>query len=448
MSRRRFNDLAAIGMVLTLAAGSALAQESVTLAETIRPGMIFGVKTRVQIVEGTLRPPASADKGKAAPEPIQVTGDGAMEYEESVLGLGSDNLVNKTIRLVQRMEVKRTLGGQPQENVLRPAVRRLVVLRDKQAKAPFSPDGPLLWSEIDLVRTDVFTPLLLGLLPGKAVAVGDRWKATESATLELTGLERIEEGGLDCTLSAVQTRDGRKIARVGFQGTVRGSNEDGPNRHEITGHYEFDLGSATLTFLTLNGAQVLLAPDGQSRGRIVGRLALQRQPLKEVAGLSSAALRPLQLDPTDENTLLLFDNPDLGVKFLYPRRWRLASVKGQQIEMDTPDGHGLLVTLEPTARLPTGAAYLKESREWVEKQRGKINDVSAPRAVSQTPALENFSLDVEIAGQGRQLDYTIARHPGGGLLFAASLISGPDARTTRAEVRKIAESATLTRRLD
>ena len=35
------------------------------------------------------------EKGKAAPDPIKIEGSSAMEYEERVLGIGTDALVNK-----------------------------------------------------------------------------------------------------------------------------------------------------------------------------------------------------------------------------------------------------------------------------------------------------------------------------------------------------------------
>ena len=42
----------------------------------------------------------------------------------------------------------------------------MVVIKAGERKAPFSPDGPLTWGEIDVVRTDVFNPALVpGLLP-------------------------------------------------------------------------------------------------------------------------------------------------------------------------------------------------------------------------------------------------------------------------------------------
>src|SRR5260370_935257 len=76
------------------------------------------------------------------------------------------------------MDFEKTLADRPAEGSLRPAGRRLVVMRQSGTKAPFSPDGPLTWGEIDLVRTDVFTPALAGLLPDPEVRGGDRWNVS------------------------------------------------------------------------------------------------------------------------------------------------------------------------------------------------------------------------------------------------------------------------------
>src|SRR6185436_6755703 len=123
-------------------------------------------------------------------------------------------------------------------------------------------DGPLLWGEIELVRVDVFTPALADLLPDKAVRTGDRWTAATTAIEELTDLEKIEEGRIECRLDEVTTLAGRRHARVSLTGTVRGVNEDGPNKQTIDGYFFFDLESNHLSYLTFKGVHILLDKEG------------------------------------------------------------------------------------------------------------------------------------------------------------------------------------------
>ena len=120
----------------------------------------------------------------------------------------SKGVVTKTARICRRVDFQRTVGDSKQEATIRPAVRRLILLRHNNQEVPFSPDGPLTWGEIDQVRTDVFTPALVGLFPANAVRVGERWTAANTAIQELTDLERIEESKIECRPLAA-TKAGR-----------------------------------------------------------------------------------------------------------------------------------------------------------------------------------------------------------------------------------------------
>ena len=173
--------------------------------------------------------------------------------------------------------MKRKLGEETQEPGLRPAVRRLVLLRKKDVKVPFSLDGPLTWGEIEILRGETFTPALVGLLPEQAVRPGDRWAASFGAVQELTGLERAEQGQIECRLEEITSLNGRRHARVGLAGSVRGVNQDGPIRCQLDGYFYFDLESNHLSYLSFKGVNSLLDKDGKESGRIEGRFVLTRQ---------------------------------------------------------------------------------------------------------------------------------------------------------------------------
>ena len=85
--------------------------------------------------------------------------------------------------------------------------------------------------------------------------------------------------------------------------------------------------------------------------------------------MTDAALGGLTLKPTAENTLLLYDNPERGVRFLYPRGWRVGAVQGKQVTLDHARGAGMLVTIEPAAKVPTAADYLKETTAFLTKEK-------------------------------------------------------------------------------
>ncbi len=417
---------------------TSFAGEVVAIHETLRPGYQYHISVRVELSGNLTLPP---EKGKQA-QPLAMNGASAIEYDERVASLVSGE-VEKTVRIYRRVDLQRTVGGRPQQSTLRPSVRRLVLLRLDQVEVPFSPDGPLTWGEIDLVRTDVFTPALVGLLPQRPVPIGASWNANEGAVRELTDFERIEDGKLACHLREITAHNLRRLARIDFTGSVTGVSEDGPGRQHLDGYCFFDLESNHLSYVYLKGTHILLGSDGKESGRIEGRFVLTRQAHTQSPDLSDRALQGLELTPNEHNTLLLYEHPDLGVRFLHPRRWKVAGVRGRQVAVDEANGSGLLLTLESRERVPTAAQFLAESRSYLQQHKVKILREVAPQRLQQSPnELDRFAFETEMSPSPAWLDYFVLRQAQGGATVAARL-QRSDLDALRKEVAAIARSVVV-----
>lgn len=434
---------AAFGVAVVLLLPSlSSAEEPIRLHESFPTDYQYHVSSRVKLDGSLTLPP---DKGQGVGKTLRMAGTSTIEYDEKVLSRDSTGAVQKTARVYNRLEVNRTVGDQPQTSSLRPGVRRQVLLRHGTKEVPFSPDGPLLWSEIDLVRTDVFTPALVGLLPDHPIRPGDRWAAALVAVAELTDFEKVEEGGLQCQFEEVTLLDRRRQARVSFSGSVRGVNEDGPTRQQLDGSFYFDLESNHLSYLSLEGMHFILDKEGKVAGTLKGQFVLTRQANAHSAELTSDRLAGVLLDPTDATTQLLYENVELGVRFLYPRRWRVASVRGRQIAVDDAEGSGFLLTVEPPELVPTGAHFLTESRDWLQKQQARIIHVEPLRQLQGPPRIiEQFAIAVDLNGQRVLMDYFVSRQTAAGATVAARLVT-PDAATRQTEVTRIVASLQLSR---
>lgn len=415
------------------------AQQPLRLRETIQPGQFFQVHMRVDL-GGSLDLPL--ENGENRPRQLTIKGQSTVNYAERILALNRASQVERTIRLYQKMEFERKVGDQLQQTHLRPQVRRLVLLRHQQMEVPFSPDGPLTWGEIDLVRTDVFTPALLGLLPEVPVRPGDSWNASTAAVQELTDFERIERGSLVCRFEEITALAGRRQARMSFRGTIQGIGEDGPSRHDLNGTFYFDLESNHLGSLSMQGTHHLLDKDGKSAGKIEGSFILSRQPVPRCPELADEELRRISTEPNEENTQLLYENPDLGLRFLYPRHWRVAGERGRQLGVDEKRGNGLLLTVEPAGKVPTGQQFLQESRTYLQQQKATILRTAPVVVWLRTPRLiESFSIDIEVNKQRARMLYVVVRHnDGSGVLLAARLLMDANLTTVQREVQGIAMS--------
>jgi len=414
--------------------------DSYRLEEKFSAGHQYHVSTRVDL-SGSLSMPA---QGKdMPPQQIPVTGTASVEYDERILDAETEAVpARKSIRVYSRLDFRRKLGEQLQESSLRQQTRRMVIMRLDQNEVPFSPDGPLTWSEIDRVRTDVFTPALRGLFPGKPVKIGDQWPAGEAAVRELTDLDEVTGGQLNCRFQDIYSKDGRRFARVRLSGVVYGLSEDGRNRQQLEGYYLFDLYDRFLSQVYLDGASWLLDKDDKPAGRVDGRFTLSRK-LARSPDLSDERLRGLVVEPNDDNTLLLFSEPALGVEFVYPRRWTVRRADARQIVLDEPTGGGLAVTLEPLSQTPSGAEFLNEAQKTLAARAVKIKKIGPVNRLSQFgAALEQFTLEAEIDGQSWQLDYLVSKQASGGATFMGRWPAHADKELAR-DCERIARSLKL-----
>jgi hypothetical protein len=136
------------------------------------------------------------------------------------------------------------------------------------------------------------------------------------------------------------------------------------------------------------------------------------------------------------------------VRFLYPRRWRLAGVNGRQIGLDETRGNGgLLMTVEALPRVPTGAQYLQESQNWLTQQKAKVVKSDRPTTLQNPPqALEYFTIEADVKDQRIRLAYYVIRQPLGGATLAARLVPTTDITALERDVQRIARSLQITRK--
>jgi hypothetical protein len=431
--------------VAILAFGGAAAAQEVALSEPFKAGHTTKVEIQVK-VSGKLALP-STEKGNKG-QLVEITGTSKLAYEERVLS-PEDADTLKVVRAYRDVDFARTVGTAKQDAGIRPSVRRMVLIRTGTKKAPFSPDGPLTWGEIDVVRTDVFNPALVpGLLPANKVKPGATWKASAATVQELTDMEKVDEGALTVEFVGVAKLDGKNLARLKLSGTLRGVNEDGPNKQTLTGTAYFDLDRGFLTYLSVRGTKELLDGMGRAVGVVEGQFSMTRAPVAQMpADLSDASLRDLDLKPDSENTLLLYDNSDLGVRFLYPRGWRVGAVQGNQVTLDHARGAGLLVTVDPPSKVPTPEELLKESLSVLEKQKATVTAQEKPQRVRKEPVtLDRFSVDATVGKNALRLEYAILKQTDGGATVAATLPADDEA--LRPEVARIVRSLSVTKKIE
>jgi hypothetical protein len=173
---------------------------------------------------------------------------------------------------------------------------------------------------------------------------------------------------------------------------------------------------------------------------VKGQFVLTRQANTNSGELGDDVVRRLIVEPNADNTQLLYDNPDLGVRFLYPRRWHVGQIRGRQIMLDEPAGNGMMISIETLKDTPSAADYLSENKAYLVKQKGEILATDPPRRLSGPPnELEQFGLDLQMNGEKVRMEYFVARQLGGGAVVAARLLPR-DLANVRGDVERIVRS--------
>lgn len=379
---------------------------------------------------------------------IPIKGESTVEYEERVLDRAATGEPVRTIRAYSKAKLVREQGDQIGEGMLRPVLNPIVILRQGSTEVPFSPRGPLTLGEVDLLRTDVFVGALGGLLPPAGTQPGGTWKAPETVIRELTDLETIARGGVDCVWEAP---GGGRPGRTVFRGTVEGVQEEGMARHLLSGSVEMGQDGG-IRLLDLQATQVLLGPDGSEKGNISGRFALERTPIALPGALSDTALAGLKLLPDETNTRLQVEVATTGLGFTMSRRWRIVLQEKNQVRFLLPGGAETLLTLEGPGpdgktRLPALGEILAEGTTQLQKQGLRPGPSPAPTQKTSPRQVRWESTQVDARkndGMQERWIYGIVTTPyqGAGAIMASRFpqVSWPLMEAEVAELERLAFS--------
>ena len=428
-------------VALLFACSSLHGADAVRLAESAPAGTEYRVITEFTCTGELMLP---VEKGKP-PERVKMNGQSAIDYAERILKVDPKEADHKSLRVYEKINFRKTTGDRTDQITLRDPVRRLVMMKRGHAKVPFSPDGPLKWAEIEMLRTDFVVPALAGLLSDKDVAPGDTWLASETAIRELTDIDKVDTGKLECKFEKLVTVGPRRLAHVNFSGTLTGVNEDGPMRQTLRGKLLVDVGAKSISYLKIDGTQELLDEKAMPAGQIRGTFQMTRGIVTGQPALAEEKIAKLPLTPSEENTLLLVDGDPKGIRFIHPRRWHVGRATGRQITMDESGGAGLLMTIELPRNLPTTNEYLREALKELQSRGGKLTNRTSPKSI--TEGAECFTFDVEAGKESFTMAYFVIKQPFGGATIAARIPETGKADRIK-EVEAIVRSFMVTQRPD
>jgi hypothetical protein len=297
-----------------LVAGTTCGQTH-NLAETVREGECFRLSTETNL-SGTLK--VTRD-GKAVP--IRITAQNNHVFNERVL-IAISGMPRKTARNYSTASAQATVDGERVTRSLAADRRLIVAKRTDESLFCFSPAGPLTRTDLEVVSEHFETLHLTGLLPGKAVAIGDTWKIDSLVAQALCLFEGLIAHDLTGKLREVTAG----VAIVGIDGTAKGIENGAMVNLTVAANLRFDLATSRIVGVEWKQKDVRDQGPVSPAAEIETTTILKRELLAaEPAELNATALAQVPAEDELPAALkqLLHRDPKSRFQFLHARDWHV-----------------------------------------------------------------------------------------------------------------------------
>ena len=303
-------------LVVTGALAQATAAQNYELAEKSRAGDCIQIHLHMTLT-GEMRV-TKDDK----PISLKLSADAVQDYPERVLTVDDHGMIQKTARTYETSKAVITVGSEKSERSLREERRLIVAQQYKGQALIYAPSGPLTREEQELTSEHFDTISLPGMLPGKAVAIGDSWKIPNDVVQALCNFEGLTTQDLSCKL--VDVKDNQ--ARVSVAGSATGIDTGALVKLTIQGNYVIDMKSHRI--VSLDWKQ----KDDRGQGpvspatTVESTTTMTRSATTTPSSLSDVALVsvPDGFQPAASMLQLSYHN-ELKTRFdlLYAREWQI-----------------------------------------------------------------------------------------------------------------------------
>ncbi len=302
-----------------------------------------------------------------------------LAYEEKRLAASADG-AQRSARTYRTAEAKIQVDKTAQEPKLA-AERNLLIVESTEAQPLlFSPLGPLTTDELELLQVPFNSLLVDGLLPNRAVSIGDTWTHDAALLTSLLNLDAVN--GSDVSSKLVEISE--DSARIEFQGSVQGALGGVATDFELTGRYKFDLNTKRVAWLAA------LLKEKRSIGHVepgvtaTTRVQMLITPTAEPEDLHAANLRDLPLDPQPELVRLSYASVPGKFRLEHDRRWHVMTDAREVLSLRMVDRGELIaqcnvrsITLPDPERRPTLSQFQADVRRSLDahfRQFAKIGE--------------------------------------------------------------------------
>lgn len=294
------------------AAGTALGQ-TYPLTETVEEGGCARYHVEM-VLTGELR-----ITKEEKPVALKLHATAGHDFTERTMTVTS-GLPQKVARVYDFAKAIIQVDKDRSERTLRADRTLLVAQKPKDQTMIYCPKGPLTSEELELTNGHFDTLALLGLLPGKAVAINDTWKIPTEAVQGLCHLEGVTSQELVGKLESVKDN----VANIVVSGSVNGIDLGAPAKMTVNATCQFDLTAKRLTALEWKEKDERGQGPASPAAGIETTYIVKRSKVDQPETLSDVALIsvPEGFDVPEHLLLLSYRDPKSRFGLKYAREWQ------------------------------------------------------------------------------------------------------------------------------
>jgi len=243
----------------------------------------------------------------------------------------ADGMPSRSVRLYEDAAASVLIGSDKDDHSL-PTDRRLfVAARTAEGLFCYCPAGPVTREELDLVSEHFDPHCLAGLLPGKAVGLGDTWPISNPAAHAACLFDGLVKHSLTGKLTA--QKDG--IAEFAITGTAEGIENGAKVNLVIEAAGKFHVESGRVVELVWKQTDDREQGPASPASKLDATVTLKREKLAQ----EPKEFVPPVAEPTPAATQLRFADPKGRYQFTCPREWHITGQTDEHLVLRLID-HG------------------------------------------------------------------------------------------------------------
>jgi hypothetical protein len=198
-------------------------------------------------------------------------------------------------------------------------VKLVCVNVGEESATVYSPLGPMLRDELELLKVPGEAVVWNALLPSKPVKPGDTWKPADTTLAKLLGIEVITQAKV--TAKLIEVKGG--LAMMELDGSISGAVGGIATDMNLKAKFNFDLARRQVTWLALGIAEKRAIGHAEPGYDITSRVRVSATPLSTSAELADGLLKSFDLKMHSGSTLLTHDSTEGAFQLLHDRRWHV-----------------------------------------------------------------------------------------------------------------------------